>query len=52
MSGSLKMNDESWFILSKRWAVFFYSWLFVMKSFIEIFQMHFGLILNYLVLWV
>jgi intracellular septation protein len=23
MGGSLKMNDESWLILSKRWAVFF-----------------------------
>ena len=23
MSGSLKMNDEGWFILSKRWAAFF-----------------------------
>ena len=23
MSGSLKMNDEGWFILSKRWATFF-----------------------------
>ena len=23
MSGSLKMNDEGWLILSKRWAIFF-----------------------------
>ena len=23
MSGSLKMNDEGWFIMSKRWATFF-----------------------------